>query len=299
MQSIFDFIATQPEIVVNKIYGSSDPDNQSSPWACKAIFSSLSALSKNYVFRCLSIHEPLTTIDLEKWVKPELKHLHLKAIDELIKLRILVEVYSDEMAAQKLQMNSYFRRGFQYTLCNPIEPWCNTTASMILKPDKKAPTREELDEHCGEKWNDVLRCILNIPLPSAAGDSTIENFLKCTGLVMENSKRHHEITSDGYEYLLKDHQSQVLFLCMRECVSPPFLIVMPLQLQQQLINEQADISFIRFGYLFCNHYRALRIRKKLWCCFFCYLTVNSEAVTLSKLSRKVRSSSSLNSLRLD
>ena len=140
MQSIFDFIAIQPEIAVNKIYGSSDPDNQSSPWACKAIFSSLSALSKNYVFRCLSIHEPLTTADLEKWVKPELKHLHLKAVDELIKLRILVECYSDEATLQKLQMNSYFRRGFQYSLCNPIEPWCNTSASALLKPDKKAPS---------------------------------------------------------------------------------------------------------------------------------------------------------------
>lgn len=210
MQSIFDFIATQPEIVVNKIYGSADSDNLSSPWACKAIFSSLSALSKNYVFRCLSIHEPLIIADLEKWVKPELRHMHLKAVDELIKLRILLEVYSDEIIIPKFQMNDFFRRGFQYALCNPIEPWCNTPASVLLKEDKKAPTRDELDDHCGEKWNDVLRYILNIPLPSAAGDSTIENFLKCTGLVLENSKRRHEITSEGYEYLLKDHQSQVL-----------------------------------------------------------------------------------------
>ena len=210
MQSIFDFIATQPEIVVNKIYGSSDPENLSSPWACKAIFSSLSALSKNYVFRCISIHEPLLRSDLAKWVKPELQHLHLKAVDELIKLRILLEIYSDERKLPKIQMNNYFRRGFQYALCNPIEPWCNTSAGATLKEDKKTPSKEELEDHCSEKWNDVLRYILNIPLPSAMGDSTIENFLKCTGLVLETSKKNHEITSDGYEYLLKDHQSQVI-----------------------------------------------------------------------------------------
>jgi Transcription factor Tfb2 len=212
MQSIFDFIATQPEIVVNKIYGSSDPENLSSPWACKAIFSSLSALSKNYVFRCLSIHEPLSAQDLQKWVKPELKQLYSKAVDELIKLRILVEASPEGTG---LKMNQFFRRGFQYALCNPIEPWRNTSAYQSLKDDRQAPSRDELDDHCSEKWNDVLRSILKIPLPSMMNDSTIENFLKCTGLVAESSKRNHEITSDGYEYLLKDHQSQV---CVLVCV---------------------------------------------------------------------------------
>ena len=218
MQSIFDFIATQPEIVVNKIYGSSDPENLSSPWACKAIFSSLSALSKNYVFRCLSIHEPLNAQDLQKWVKPELKHLYSKAVDELIKLRILVET-SPEGAG--LKMNQFFRRGFQYALCNPIEPWRNTPAYQSLKDDKQAPTRGELDDHCSEKWNDVLRSILKIQLPTMTNDSTIENFLRCTGLVAESSKRNHEITSDGYEYLLKDHQSQV---CL--CIKSAYLLLM-------------------------------------------------------------------------
>jgi transcription initiation factor TFIIH subunit 4 len=212
MQNIFDFIATQPEILVNKIYGSSDTDNVYSPWACKAIFSSLSALSKNYVFRCLSIHEPLNTSDLEKWVKPERRHLHSKAINELIKLRILIELHADDLTKPRLQMNSFFRRGFQYTLCNPIEPWSKTAASISLKPDRKAPTKEELNDFCMEKWNDVLKCLLNVQPQSLEGDSTIENFLKCTGLIVENSKRTHEITSEGYEYMLKDHQSQVAVL---------------------------------------------------------------------------------------
>ena len=131
------------------------------------------------------------------------------AVDELIKLRILIEIQPEDDALSRLQMNNYFRRGFQYALCNPIEPWHNTSASQMLKEDKIAPTKEELDEHCYEKWNDVLRVILNVQSPTTTSDSTIENFLKCTGLVLENSKRSHEITSDGYEYLLKDHQSQV------------------------------------------------------------------------------------------
>jgi hypothetical protein len=206
MQSIFDFIATQPEILVNKIYGSSDTGNVYSPWACKAIFSSLSALSKNYVFRNLSIYEPLSSNDLEKWVKPELNHFHHKAISELIKLRIFTECHSEE-SITKLQMNEHFRRGFQHALCNPIEPWSNTAASIDLKTDKKAPTTDELEDYCRDKWNDVLKCLLNIP---SQGDGSIENFLKCTGLVVENGKKSHEITSDGYEYMLKDHQSQVL-----------------------------------------------------------------------------------------
>lgn len=221
MQSIYDFIATQPEIMINKVYGSSDVDNNYSPWACKAIFSSLSSLSKNYIFRNLFILEPLNVSELEKWVKPELKHLHLSAIDELMKLRILIEynpsnndnTLSSSRYKQKLQMNSYFRKGFQYALCNPIEPWSNSPYSLQLRTDKKAPSKNDLDKFSMDKWNNVLRYLLNVQLPSSvvSNDSIIITFLKKAGLVVENNKRSFEITSSGYEYMLKDHQSQVWF----------------------------------------------------------------------------------------
>ena len=172
MQSIRDFIGKQSRITVDKMYGSLDPECKYSPWACKAVFSSLSALSKNYVQRLLAIEEPLSSSSLEKWVKPEHKNAHQKTIDDLIRLWVLVmhrssEEVEEEEAEEEdetndkttklLVLNPYFRKGLQHALCHPEEPWSTSAVAIGLKPDKKVPSLEFLDEICAEKWNYVLR----------------------------------------------------------------------------------------------------------------------------------------------
>ena len=210
MQNICDFISTQSEIVVNKIYGSADPEFTHSPWACKAIFSSLSALSKNYVNRLLFIENPLSSSDIQKWIKPQFILTHNTAIGELIKLRILKEINHIDDTESYLQMNQFFRNSFQSALCYPKEPWLDTNISL-LKPDKKAPSYDDLDKFSINQWNEVLRCLLNIT--GSGSDMTIETFLRSTGLItVENGRT---ITAIGYEYMLRDQQSQVILLIIK------------------------------------------------------------------------------------
>ena len=227
MQSIRDFISKQSRITVDKMYGSLDPDCQYSPWACKAVFSSLSALSKNYVQRLLAIVEPLSISSLEKWVKPEHKHAHQKTIDDLIRLWVLVihkssdEEEDDEEAegeeeihdksTKLLIMNPHFRKGLQHALCHPEEPWSTSAAAIGLKPDKKAPTLEFLDDICADKWNYVLRHLLNILPKGTAPDLTIENFMLQSQMLTRSGTKSggNEMTAKGYEFMLKDHRSQV------------------------------------------------------------------------------------------
>jgi transcription initiation factor TFIIH subunit 4 len=215
MQSIFDFIGAQSSALVNKIYGSHDDESIHSPWACRAIFQSLSALSKNFVLRLIYIDGPIRVDHLREWVTSDAHRIFTKTIEEMQRLRILEENLSvgDSTNCPHYQINPNFKRSLKFALCHPIEPWSNTAEALTLKPDKKAPMKDELDSYCSEKWEDMLRFMVNIPTLSTI-DSTVENFLRCTGLMAdgpdERGVKRLMITSDGYEYMLKDHQSQVL-----------------------------------------------------------------------------------------
>ena len=244
MQSIQKFIAERSAISVDKIYGSTDDDSTNAAWACKAIFSSLSALSKIYVQRLLTIQDSVRLSDLELWVKPEFKRLHSKTVDDLLRLQILVVTdpmgkQGDEdvmdmvafsskrprtaksTAPQIVSLNKHFRKGLQYALCHPEEPWSTSTAAGQLKIDKKAPSKDFLDSFSAGKWNDILRYLLQLKSPG--DDKSIEAFLLSSagpglpGLLTRtgalksggNTLYSYDITAEGYTFLLKDRQSQV------------------------------------------------------------------------------------------
>ena len=212
------------------MYGSLDPECKYSPWACKAVFSSLSALSKNYVQRLLAIEEPLSSSSLEKWVKPEHKHTHQKTIDDLIRLWVLVvhkssdeeeeeeaeEEETNDKTTKLLILNPYFRKGLQHALCHPEEPWSTSAVAVGLKPDKKAPSLDFLDDICAEKWNYVLRHLLNILPKGTSPDLTIENFMLQSQMLTRSGNKSggNEMTAKGYEFMLKDHRSQVWIYVM-------------------------------------------------------------------------------------
>jgi hypothetical protein len=118
-------------------------------------------------------------------------------------------------------MNKKFQENFKITICNPIEPWSN----IILKPDKYEVTHELLDSFSMNKWNDVLKALVNLT-PSSSNiknsskvfdgstqDTAIYNFLEKAKLIHAgkdgiNSKKII-VTSEGKSFLLKDYQSQV------------------------------------------------------------------------------------------
>ena len=75
MDTVFDYLFHQNEDFFDNLYGkevsssSSSVDDMSACWASKAIFQSLSALSKNYVIRLLSLAgHSFTADDLKSWI---------------------------------------------------------------------------------------------------------------------------------------------------------------------------------------------------------------------------------------
>jgi transcription initiation factor TFIIH subunit 4 len=207
MQSILDFIATQSSAVVNKIYGSQDESNVQSPWACKAVFQSLSALSKNIVMRLIFFEGAISVEQLEEWMTPDSIPIFRSSVESLLRLRILEELGDD---IKRYRLNPYFRSSLKHALCHPIDPWSNTPAAASLKPDKKPPTKEELDKFSADKWEDVLRFMVNLPtMDGNSVGSVVVNFLRGTNYMSEDGKRGLVITAEGYEYMLKDRRSQV------------------------------------------------------------------------------------------
>lgn len=239
VESVFELIGSQTAYQIDKLYQSS--------WACKAIFQSLSSLSKIYVMRLLFIESPVATYEMLDWVKTSNYDIHQKSIEELLLLRIFVEYIktesntsssssSSEMliddvvfigdnvknkSSSLLIMNKKFQENFKITICNPVEPWSNVT----LKPDKYEVTHEMLDSFSLNKWNDVLKALVNLT-PSSSNiknsskvfdgstqDTAIYNFLERANLIKAgkdgiNSKKI-VVTPEGKSFLLKDYQSQV------------------------------------------------------------------------------------------
>ena len=237
VDSVFEFIKSQTGNQKDKLYQSS--------WACKAIFQSLSSLSKIYVMRLLFIEKSIETYELLDWIKVNNNDLHQKSLDELLLLRIFIETISSSSnsnnnnddddviyigdniinkhkALSSITMNKIFQDNFKITICSPIEPWSN----ISLKPDKFNITSDILDNFSLDKWNEVLKTLVNLT-PSTNNntnkivkvfdgsnkDTAIFNFLEKANLINCGkdgiNSRKIIVTSEGKSFLLKDYQSQV------------------------------------------------------------------------------------------
>mmetsp|Transcript_3201 Transcript_3201/g.6805 ORF Transcript_3201/g.6805 Transcript_3201/m.6805 type:complete len:111 (-) Transcript_3201:11-343(-) len=99
--SVFDQIRAQPGVVMDKIYSGSarpgveDAKANQSPWACKAVFQSLSSLAKCIVMRMLFMETEFLPSDLAEWAAPGAKQSSRDAFDELVSLHIVMQTEDD------------------------------------------------------------------------------------------------------------------------------------------------------------------------------------------------------------
>lgn len=254
IQSTLGFLSQEPEVVLNRLYGSQgnfvgvtkggiveevDQLRRQAPWACKAIFQCLSALSKNYILRLLFVTQKIDAESLKGWLcDASAEILHEKVIDELKSLKILLEddderMYNedgDEMdvvfqqihgkkkkkkraKVANVWLNPHFQESLQKALCYPTEPWMDFSKGFEVKHEEEKriyPTIDEIEEFSSSRWSDVLKILLNVkasatcPPPNTDTAKVIRSFCQAAQLM-----RDGKITSGGYEYLLKDRQSQV------------------------------------------------------------------------------------------
>ena len=217
--SIFQQLKNQPRSVLDKLYDgkiSTDTNGKSvsSQWACKAIFQSLSALSKCIVMRLLFFENSFVFEEfLASCVTSGSEKLCQEAWDEIVSLRIVVR---DEASntSDSFKINPCFQRSMKTTLLAPTEPWSGFVPSSGQQVHLTTISTLDLDRYSMDKWNEVLGYLVNL-LPSTSLPSNILIvFVKRSGLMAEavdpvTGKRINKITARGYEYMLKDYLSQV------------------------------------------------------------------------------------------
>ena len=215
---IFSWIVDKGPDFIDKIYGKSvDMENISNSasaiFACRAIFQSLSELSKTFLMRMLftSTVNRIETID---WVKD--KNFHNSTFDELIKLRLLI--LKSESDANNYLVNQYFKDNFIQSLVSFTEPWIIDSTNNVTLNDLNQSIDlmniEILESFAIDKWNYILKYLMNIELRVVDEHvtSSIKKFLKDHLKLIEitsNKSNEHILTSIGYEFMLKSYQNQV------------------------------------------------------------------------------------------
>lgn len=279
--SLFEQLKSQPRIVLDKLYEGAPLSvkvSTHSPWACKAVFQSLSAIAKCFVMKLLFVEVSFTANDFLMWGgSPSSEALCEEAFSELLSLSIIVTVegsHSDATSVERnYRLNPSFQSSLKKTISNPVEPWygCSTTTGTGAAnvATKKSFTPEELDQFSSEKWNEVLGFLVNLLPPSSQPTNILLVFVKRAGLMAEgvdasSGKRGLVITAKGYEYMLKDYLSQVwdfVMVAMKYSQSPEDVLSLLFTLsyctfgkgypmealsrpQQQLIFEFSQVGIV-------------------------------------------------------
>lgn len=227
--SLFDLVLSQPFSVISKIYGYHSGVEAQAQWACKAIFQSLSELSKIIVMRLLFVDSSFTTEDIENWIKPEGLLSFRCSIDQLKSLYIFVlsadDAQTSHSKSPNLLLNSSFRTNFIAGISNTSEPWSNASDTVNNDTILHNISLEFLYTHCTEKWEAMLNYLVNSGrIKSTYGVVThatispiVRNFLLYASLLSVDPSAANNggkeqwllITRKGYEFMLMDRHDQV------------------------------------------------------------------------------------------
>jgi transcription initiation factor TFIIH subunit 4 len=215
--SLFSYILDQhtnpnQQGFLDALYGAGSQSVKEQALNCKAIYQSLSELSKNYIMRLLFLGDKEFALkDLAAWVYSTETDAHLAAIQQLTRHRILVRADTKPSEKKKrgaayiYRMNPFFTISFKYSLTSPFNP-------MQLVPHSHQHNLESIEHKCAERWNNLLNLLIH---PERSGskqaDQTALAFFRREKLIgrLRGGGSREEITAKGYEYILKNKASQL------------------------------------------------------------------------------------------
>lgn len=191
-ENIFDLIQDLPTNKADRLYGAEQGGGlvklsqvesvtetlQTSSWACKAVFQSLSSISKNILMRLLFSDSDINLSELLVWIQGDNKAAILQScFNELKQLHIVTDIEFSTIntsidsttgtsttvsSSSTFKLNPYFKRNLIQAITQPEQPWQSSLA--LLQPDKKPPKISELDEFSDIKWENVLRTLVGAEL---------------------------------------------------------------------------------------------------------------------------------------
>lgn len=247
--SIFDYIKSQSKQVADSIYGgvttsSSVLQQEQAPWACKAVFQSVSMVAKMHVMNLIFLGNEYTfstesIIESMSTKNPSAHAKHRSALQELVALKIISPILQND---RQYQMNSHFQTSFKLALSCPQEPWSTTNDESANSnvPYLDSAELAAVEEISKKKFHNLLGILVGIrPKEKQRFIDAMHMFVSRAGMMVKGS-----ITSKGYNYLLKSYHSQVWdFVCETIKIS----------------DKQEEALSLLFMLSYCNIGRGYRI----------------------------------------
>lgn len=187
--------------------------------------------AKVVVMKLLLITTAFSVDDINGWFNPSTTTLNAResTLEELQSVRILVnhevddsclDEYSDSFDAhnhrgssqQMLILNKHFRSSFSLALANPCEPWKNT--STTSGNTSNLIPLEFLDSFSREGWDYLISHLVGVRIGATGNNvrgARLSRRQKLVGqyVASVDLMKDGNITSSGYEYLLKNYRDQV------------------------------------------------------------------------------------------
>lgn len=197
-----DYLESLPEAVLTRLF--------QSPASCLAILRLLSPLAKTYLLDMVFTDAPVSLDRIDQLVKPEHRSAQVEAIEKLRHLHLIKERY----ASKTIVANS--------TFCTSLR--CALTAGPANEKfgvpcdDRSSVTMDFLTEYSRTKWESILHFMVQSTIeiagslpPPATGAL---NLLQQSGLMAGPSPTRLHITSEGFQFLLQDPNTQVWSLLL-------------------------------------------------------------------------------------
>jgi hypothetical protein len=168
--------------------------------------------------------------EIKIWFKNQLEAE--ACINELKSLHILYESVEDigvegdgdlggesSVSVGILKMHLQFHRCLMQAILNPTEPWSSgggssssiSGVSSFLIDDDNIVPEIQLEQYRLDKWNAILKFMMNLSTPtetSKISKSIIEFLRRHLNLIVDKNGTNL-LTSQGYEFMLRDYQGQV------------------------------------------------------------------------------------------
>lgn len=197
------YLETLPEAVISRLF--------CSPVSCLALLRLLPPLAKTIVMRLLFSAGPVPLHAIESFVFS--RKLRVEALQKLRALKIVLERFT----TSSLEINSTFQRSLQMALT------CGSANESFEEFGPSIPVAE-LRSHQISRWEAMLHYMVSSAQQEHSGPGgsqvslgrantlgpTIITLLSKSGLL----SRSHRITSEGFQFLLQDLQTQVWTLLL-------------------------------------------------------------------------------------
>lgn len=197
------YLETLPEAVISRLFRS--------PASCLALLRLLPPLAKAIVMRLLFTTRTVPLHTIESFICS--RKLRVEALQKLRALKIVLERFT----TSNLEINHTFQRSLQIALT------CGPTNESFEEFGESVPV-SELRSYQNSRWEAMLHYMVSSAQHEDAGPSgsqvslgsaaklspTIISLLSTSGLL----SRSHRITSEGFQFLLQDQQTQVWTLLL-------------------------------------------------------------------------------------